>query len=182
MLTFAFYKAPGTWRDRVIRLGTRSIYSHVEFVLRRYQHNGEDRMFSVSASKRDGHQVRKTSMVIQPGHWDFVTVEGDYADAMMLAGSMCGLPYNTIGAVLSITPWRWPVGTGLHCSQFTGIIAGIPDPHMLCPQEFHEAINRGLTVGDCTSGHNDTHPGGRVAAHTPRLTNPTPDKNEAIWN
>ena len=92
MLTFAFYKAPGTWRDRLIRLATRSQYSHVEFVLRRYEHQGQDRMFCVSASKRDGHRVRKASIPIQPDHWDFVTVEGDYADAMMLAGSLCGFP------------------------------------------------------------------------------------------
>jgi len=141
-LTFAFYRAPGSLTDRAIRLATRSIYSHVEFVLRRYQHNGEDRMFSVSASKRDGKRVRKTSIHIQPEHWDFVTVEGDYADAMMLAGSMCGLPYNTIGAVISVTPWRRPVGRGVHCSQFTAMLLGLSDAHRLNPQEFYEALKK----------------------------------------
>jgi len=140
MLTFAFYRATGTWRDRLIRLATGSQYSHVEFVLRRFEMDGVDRMFCVSASKRDGHRVRKTTIRIQPDHWDFVTVDGDYAEAVMIAGGMCGLPYNTIGAVLSITHWRWRIGCGLHCSQLTGMVAEIPDAHRLNPQEFYEAI------------------------------------------
>lgn len=144
-VTFAFYRAPGRFADRVIRCATRSSYSHVEFVLRRYHRKGKPMMFCTSASKRDGAQVRKRSIPIRVGHWDFVTVPGDCLAAADYAGSMCGTRYNTIGAVLSVTPIQLRLGKGLFCSEFMGNIAcaggfEIADTHTLTPQEFYETV------------------------------------------
>jgi hypothetical protein len=146
MLKFAFYKAtPGRFTDRLIRFASGSPYSHVEFVLREYSTKGRPMMFCVSASKRDGKQVRKRSIPIKVGHWDFVTVSGDYLAAADYAGSMGGQPYNMIGAALSITPFSAKLGRGLFCSEFMALIANaggmdIPDPHTLTPGEFYDLL------------------------------------------
>lgn len=146
MLTFAFYKAPGRFADRAIRFASGSRYSHVEFLLseptpvHRYT-------ACVSASKRDGNKVRTKPMQMHKGHWDILTIRGNHAAARKYALGKCNppVPYNMLGAVLSVTPCRAQVGSGLFCSEFMALIcdAGgvvIPDPHTLHPGELFEAL------------------------------------------
>lgn len=143
MLKFAFYRAPGTLRDRAIRLTSWSRYSHVEFVLDGPLPRGH--AVCVSASKRDGNKVRSKVFHMDPTHWDFIEVPGDYTAARRFALSQVGQPYNTIGAVLSVTPFEAQVGKGWWCSQFMAAIAqagGIdtPPPHTLHPGEFYDVL------------------------------------------
>lgn len=145
MLKFAFYHAvPGKFADRVIRLASGSRFSHVEFVL-----SGPMPEYGyavcVSASKRDGNKVRTKPFQMNPAHWAFVEVEGDYMAARKYALSQIDQPYNMLGAALSITPCTAKVGRGLFCSEFMGLIAragglDIPDPHTLTPQEFYDIL------------------------------------------
>ena len=71
MALIAFYRAPGDWRDAVIRRATGSIYSHAEFL------NSAPTMgaaLCISASKRDGSKVRSKVIDFKPHHWDFIDV------------------------------------------------------------------------------------------------------------
>lgn len=139
MLTFAFYKAvPGRFADRVIRFASGSIYSHVEFVMAGPNRDGKS--FCISASKRDDGMVRAKRFVMNPEHWDYITVPGDYAAAKARAISQLGTPYNTLSAALSITPWPWRAGGGTHCSWFGGDLAGVPNAHRLTPGELHDIL------------------------------------------
>lgn len=144
MLTFAFYHArPGKFTDRVIRRASGSVYSHVEFVMRPPNRDGKS--FCISASKRDGSCVRAKRFELREGHWDLLTIDGDYDAARKFAIAQLNTPYNIWGALASITPCHAKIGKGLFCSQFMGLIgqAGgldIADPHTLTPGEFYDIL------------------------------------------
>ncbi len=128
---FAFYRAPGDWRDRLIRAATGHPYSHAE-LLQAEPIGGE--ALCISASKRDGNRVRTKRIAFKTGHWDFITVPGLHdADCWARAIRHIDAPYDTVGAVLTVTPivtsrrGRW------FCSELLGHAAGIPQPHTLTP-------------------------------------------------
>ena len=146
MLTFAFYKAPGRLTDRVVRIADFRLddfvpvaapYSHCEFVL--YEKAGN--LITTSASKRDGNVVRTAIFTRVKGHWDTVSIEGDREAARKKSIALKDERYNTLGAALSVTPWPWRVGKGVHCSDFCAQVAHAGgcefyDPHQLTPYEF----------------------------------------------
>lgn len=141
MLKFAFYKAPGDLTDRVIRLASRSQYSHVEFVT-------QDGL-CISASKRDGGKVREKQITFRPGHWDIVEVPGDYASAATFAAWMAAqaVPYCMLGAITSVTPFHLNRRGRVFCSELMGLICNagghdIADPWRLTPGEFHTILRR----------------------------------------
>lgn len=139
MLTFAFYKAQGSWRDALIRWATGSPYSHVEFVLNGPDKNGD--AICISASKRDGNIVRVKLFWMDPNHWDFVTVDGDYDKARKVALAQVGRPYSVLAAVLSVTPLSVKIPWGTFCGDQMGLIAGLDNPHTLNPEEFYQIIS-----------------------------------------
>ncbi|MEP5730349.1 MAG: hypothetical protein ABJL67_13385 [Sulfitobacter sp.] len=158
MLTFAFYKAPGRLADRVIRIGSGrfvgshwvpALYSHVEFVLDGPSESGQS--ICISASKRDGAQVRCKPIQFKPGHWTILQVPGGYNAARRFALSRSSTQYNSIGAALSITPWRGKVGRGVFCSEFMGQIVNaggkmqVSEPHRLTPQELINQLVKEVT-------------------------------------
>ena len=157
MLTFAFYKAPGDWRDRVIRhvdfrmdglTPVPAIYSHCEYVIRA-PHKGQKGALVVSASKRDGDKVRLSRFPLKPGHWDIVTIPGDRQAAMRAARAQIDRPYNIAGAVLSAFWCPLRVGRGTHCSAFCAdvAVAGggvfLTQTHRFTPQELFCALIEG---------------------------------------
>jgi len=141
MLKFAFYKAPGDLTDRVIRLASRSQYSHVEFVTA----DG----LCISASKRDGGKVREKQIIFRPGHWDIVEVSGDYDKAATFAAWMAAqaVPYCMLGAITSVTPFHLSRRGRVFCSELMGLICNagghdIAEPWRLTPGEFHTILRR----------------------------------------
>lgn len=140
MLKFAFYKAPGSLTDRVIRLASGSRFSHVEFCM------GAS---CISASKRDGAQVREKQINFRPGHWEFVEVPGNYAAAAAFASWMAAqaVPYCVLGAVTSVTPFHLSRRGRVFCSELMGLICNagghdIAEPWRLTPGEFHQQMTR----------------------------------------
>jgi len=141
MLRFAFYKAPGDLTDRVIRLASRSQYSHVEFVTA----GG----LCISASKRDGGKVREKQITFRPGHWDFVEVEGNYDSAAAFASWMAAraVPYCMCGAITSVMPFHLSRRGRVFCSELMGLICNagghdIAEPWRLTPEEFCDTLKR----------------------------------------
>jgi len=139
MLKFAFYKASGTATDKLIRLASRSPYSHVEFVMA----DG----LCISASKRDGGKVREKQIVFRAGHWDFFEVSGDYDKAAAFAAWMAAqaVPYCMLGAITSVTPFHLSRRGRVFCSELMGLICNagghdIAEPWRLTPEEFCDTL------------------------------------------
>ena len=83
----AFYKAPGTLFDRLIRWRTGSPYSHVEIVLSSGWY---------TSSNRDGG-VRRSDAYRNPDSWDFVEVIADAARVIQLYARTQGQGYDWLG-------------------------------------------------------------------------------------
>jgi len=138
VLTFAFYQAKGGWRDWIIRVASRSQYSHVEYLA------GDT---CIGASKRDGGVVREKKISFRDGHWRFVSVPGCNQTAEFVARCEIGAKYNTISAILSVTPVRFTVGGGWHCGWLSAFLVNAASgenvferPWMLTPGEFYDRL------------------------------------------
>lgn len=135
-ITIAFYRGSGTWRDKLIRFFDREwtwrtfwkmgTYSHCEYV-ENLQEDVDGNLWShcIAASKRvdknDGQQndprVRNKVIYFKKDHWDFLSFEGDETAALLYFYGTLGTPYDTLGAVSSITCLGWHDPTKLFCSE-----------------------------------------------------------------
>jgi len=135
---FAFYTAPGGWRDWLIRAATGYPESHVELlVIPEVKHSN----LCISASKRDGNRVRQKAITWKPGHWVFVEVPAlNSAGCLKRAVQHLGKPYDTLGAVLSITPFSWTREDQWFCASLHAQAAGLSNPHRYNPGELKHAL------------------------------------------
>lgn len=110
-MTLAFYKGQGDLFDKMIRLWTRSPYSHTEIII-------DGRWYS--SSPRDG-RVRGRVIVPTPGHWDFAEVtmtESDTQKVLSFLRSQIGKRYDWLGIFLSqIVPLGIQNPTRWFCSE-----------------------------------------------------------------
>lgn len=146
-LYIAAYKGDGRWIDRLTRLvlsirhRTKVPYSHVELLpYPPQQITPESKTLvqqSLAASKRDGSKVRlKPEMVFKKGHWDFVKfpASGMHNEwTWNEAKAAIGTPYDTIGAILCVTPFARLSMTKDWCSGLLADIAGWDDPQTFDP-------------------------------------------------
>lgn len=141
MPVYAFYTGdPGWrkgWRDKLIRWATGHPASHVEYVVGGVL--GKSNV-CISASKRDGNRVRSKPITWKPDNWVFVEVEGDDKAIYKRMIAECGKPYDTLGAVMSVTPFsRHKVGAWF-CNELAGYGLGIQNPHRGTPGSFFNAL------------------------------------------
>lgn len=145
MALFAFYVAPGDWRDALVRRVTGSPYSHVELLQTEPINHAT---LCISASKRDGSCVRMKWITFKPGHWDFIAVPDlDPEKCWTRAAQHLGAPYDTIGAVLTVTPIVTSRPGKWFCSELLGDAAGIPQPHTLTPGRLAKTLKQ-MVEGD----------------------------------
>jgi len=137
MPTFAFYIAPGDWRDRIIRAATGHPESHVEYLTAGPVKAAN---VTVSASKRDGHKVRCKIMEWTPGHWEFVEVPGHAGKIHKRIIPEVGKRYDTLGALLCWTPINLQMRQAWFCSELMAYAMGLPDPHHYTPGSFRAAL------------------------------------------
>jgi hypothetical protein len=135
MTILAFYKARGTIADRMIRLITRSDYSHVEILpgcMVPPQPSFE--WDSFSSSGRDGG-VRLKRIRFDEGSWDFVAVP--WADDDRIQNAMIsevGLGYDWIGLFLSqLLNLRRGSSRRWFCSEMVAHVLEMPTPYALSP-------------------------------------------------
>lgn len=129
----AFYKAPGTLNDKVIRWGSNHPYSHVELI-------GPDGL-GWSASAREG-EVRKKKINFDSGNWDIITIP--WQDTNTVAARMedlMGLKYDYLGIILTHVvslnrshPDKW------FCSEIVAMSLGLPDPHEYSPGSLSRTV------------------------------------------
>lgn len=125
MTTLAFYCGAGNWRDAVIRQVTGSTFSHVELV----GPNGQ----CISASKRDGNQVRQKRIDFKAGHWVRLHTAHDPARAWAISSSYIGHPYDTLGAVMSGLHVPRHIRGAWFCSELIAHSLGLPQAHRYHP-------------------------------------------------
>lgn len=129
-ITVLFYRAPGTWHDRAVRLLTGSLYSHCELIA---PGQSGPVLMTIAASKRDGNRVRTTTIDTRSGHWDLLTYPGDEFAAWGRAEALLGQPYDVLGAVLSGTALARPRHGRWFCSELVAHALGFREPHEFSP-------------------------------------------------
>ena len=136
-MRIAFYKAPGTWFDTVIRWWTRSPYSHCELVFS----NG----LWFSSSPRDGG-TRFKNIDADPDTWDFIEiplsqVQEQTVYEFCLAEDGCrydwiGILFTQVIPLSFYNPWWW------FCSEVC--VAALQQVGMLADLIPHEINPKGL--------------------------------------
>jgi hypothetical protein len=122
----ALYKGPGNFYDKLIRVVTRSKYSHCELVIRG---------ISYSSSPRD-EGVRCKHIDFKLEHWDFVDVNGDEAKALEWFSKHEGKPYDLWGAVKTTLPFVLNNKDAWFCSEAVAAMLGLEQPRKWQPKHF----------------------------------------------
>lgn len=140
-LCLAFYTGKGNLVDRVIRMATRSPYSHVELVRGGISNDSPRTLHSISASARDGG-VREKMIGFQVGRWEFMPIESWGSDQVWhRAEAELGRPYDYLGILLNFTvPIRRHLRGSWFCSELCGHALGIDQPHLLSPGALYDLV------------------------------------------
>ena len=146
----ALYKGLKTTTDKVIstalsvRHRTITKYSHVELLVERPYFvdlaSYTLAQTTIAASKRDGKQVRcKEPLIFKPGNWDFVSLPiskdryGLSLDIWEEASTRVGIRYDTLGAVLCVTPFARLKLDAEWCSAMIADICDWDEPEKYDP-------------------------------------------------
>lgn len=139
MLTLAFYKAPGDWRDGIIRLATRSDYSHVEVITDYFAHrDGTAIALGYASSPRDGGVVIR-ELRMKPGHWDLLRVPWHLETPVLdfiARNRGAGYDWRSILFNHAIGLGRQSRGKWT-CSELIGAALGFPRPWRLSPGDLY---------------------------------------------
>lgn len=92
-MKFAFYKAPGSILDKLIRFWMRGPYSHVEAIL---EDNGDGTYTIASSVPGIGMRIA-TNQTLPASDWDIVDGPGDPLAARAWFDSRRGAPYDYFG-------------------------------------------------------------------------------------
>lgn len=137
----AFYKAKGTWVDRLIRWGSSSPYSHVELI-------GPDGQ-GWSASPRDG-KVRKTEIDFDSGHWDIIELPWKNLDVVAdRVNDEMGKKYDWIGVISNhVVRLVRPSRGKWFCSELVAHGLGLDKPHTYSPGSLADTVRYMTTFYD----------------------------------
>jgi hypothetical protein len=133
LIYLALYKGRGTLFNRLVRLWTRSIYSHCELVM------PDGRWLSASAT--DGG-VRAKRIELDLAHWDLIPVP--WADARQieqLFRANKGRGYDWLGLLGSqVLPITLDNKRRMFCSEFCAAGLGYPLPQRYSPALLGEVV------------------------------------------
>ena len=91
-MKYAFYKASGTFIDKMIRLWMRGPYAHVEAILEEFP----DGTYTI-ASSVPGIGVRTTRQTLPASDWDIVEGPGDIEQSKAWFAEKDGAAYDYVG-------------------------------------------------------------------------------------
>lgn len=150
MITLAFYKAPGTWQDALIRRFTRAPYSHVELLIDRPQGATPITARAVSSSIRDGG-VRVKAITFDPSKWQFVDLPWADDQACWKAVQRVGAPYDLMGILFSqVLAARLQSADRWFCSELCAWALDLATPETLSPAGLFDRVtemNRAYDLG-----------------------------------
>tara|TARA_Y100001949_G_scaffold163033_3_gene156588 strand:- start:3454 stop:3963 length:510 start_codon:yes stop_codon:yes gene_type:complete len=131
----ALYKGKGTLFNRLIRLWTRSIYSHCELIM-------PDGRW-LSASGMDGG-VRAKRIELELAHWDLIPVPwADARQILHLFEKHQGKGYDWLGLFGSqLLPLTIDNRRRMFCSEFCAAALGFPLAQRYSPALLGEVVQR----------------------------------------
>lgn len=129
-MQLAFYKASGGLADKLVRLVTRSPYSHVELVI-----GG----VCYSSSIQDGG-VRSKHINIGSGNWDVLEIAGDEAKAAQWFVDHHGQDYDWLGVFRFVLPFLKHRTGKWFCSEACAAALGLENAHKYSPQDLFETF------------------------------------------
>ena len=138
MMHVAFYKAPGTLTDKLIRRWLRGPYSHCELVFELVD-NGPS--LCISSSPRDGG-MRSKRIMLDSESWDIVPVDADINAAWAWAAEHAKESYDLLGLAGFI--WRPESGekNKWFCSEAVAAMLGYPQSWRFDPCALHAILNK----------------------------------------
>lgn len=135
-MKFAFYKAPGSPLDRVIRFWMRGPYAHVEAVLADYG-NGTYQC----ASSVPGVGVRIATLALPASDYDIVDGPGDAAKARAWFEARAGKAYDYVGLFgFVVRPATGDSRNKFWCSEACLEAIGFPEPWRYDPNGMHDIV------------------------------------------
>jgi hypothetical protein len=147
-VTLAFYK--GTLAendhaklfDRAVCWRTGGRFSHVEIVLGPIP--GSRLSLCMSSSVRDSG-VRIKGIDLTTGRWELVQIEGNSADTLLWFTEHLGQPYDALGLLVWVFPWRLEDRSAWFCSEACAAALGLPRSWSISPNDLY----RWTQPGDC---------------------------------
>ncbi|MDR7024221.1 hypothetical protein [Pseudomonas peli] len=135
LIYLALYKGKGTLFNRLIRLWTRSKYSHCEIVM------PDGRWLSASAM--DGG-VRAKTIVLNLEHWDLLPVSWAYRPLVeQLYQEHRGKGYDWLGIFGSqLLPNALHSRKRMFCSEFCAAALAFASPQRFSPAQLGEVVQR----------------------------------------
>lgn len=126
-MQIAFYKASGTWADKLIRLVTCQKYSHCELVI-----DG----LCYSSSMRD-NGVRMKYINLDPKSWDVYELPQYYDQALALTWFIkhVGKKYDMLGAITSVLPFNINIPNRFFCSEACAEMLGVENAKSIIPKD-----------------------------------------------
>lgn len=134
----AFYKGKGLIGDKLIRLWTRSKYSHVELVI--------DNVW-MSSSMRDGGVRSRKGLVAKSDHWDYLEIDCDADFALKMFESKKGHKYDYLGIALTqFMPLNIHDKIKEFCSEIVSLMLKVEDAHRYSPEDLYTLFTTGKKV------------------------------------
>ena len=148
----AFYKGRGGWDDRIIRIITRSPYSHCELAIP--QADGSH--YCISSHIKDGG-VRGKFMALPGDRWDLLpAIDPEYlrnpehydrALRTLPADTVSdwlrrhqGQRYDWLGVLRFVFPWLRQSEARWFCSEFVACVLGMDNPAKQSPQDIYQHL------------------------------------------
>lgn len=122
--------------DKVIRLATRSKYSHCELAVKRQ----DGQFVCYSSSPRDGG-VRKKVMALDTAKWDFVKVQISHNKIKCCFAKTRGKKYDLLGAIG--IPFKVQDNDKWFCSEWCATALGLSDTQ-ISPQGLYNQMTKNI--------------------------------------
>lgn len=127
-----FYKAKGQLLDRIIRLVTKSKYSHVEIFSNGYIY---------SSSPRDGGVRRKAfNLALNTSKWDYLPIDLKVERLENFYTKTVNKKYDWLGVLRFILPFFKQNKNRYFCSEWVGECLRYSQPELLTPQDLYNLI------------------------------------------
>ena len=141
-VVLAFYKGKGDWLDWLIRLFTRSQYSHVEYVQDSTAMDDQGRHECWSSSFRDGG-VRAKPILLKDDKWDLVLLTWFDEDQRLLFALRKGEKYDYLGILFSqVLPFHIQRNGQWFCSEIVADVLSLKAPESYSPGRLKRAIDQ----------------------------------------